>query len=47
MSAPNVCDGTSAVGESRHRILWRIRWSIELNFAAELRRLTNGPALPD
>jgi len=29
MAAPDVCDGTSAVGESRHRIPRRIRWSTE------------------
>ena len=27
MAAPDMCDGTSAVGESRHRIPRRIRWS--------------------
>src|SRR6478609_3562757 len=27
IAAPDVCDGTSAVGESRHRIPRRIRWS--------------------
>ena len=29
MAAPDVCDGTSAVGESRHRIPRRIRWSTD------------------
>jgi hypothetical protein len=28
-SCPDVCDGTSAVGESRHRIPRRIRWSTD------------------
>ena len=28
-AAPDVCDGTSAVGESRHRIPRRIRWSTD------------------
>jgi hypothetical protein len=26
IAAPDVCDGTAAVGESRHRIPRRIRW---------------------
>ena len=29
IAAPDVCDGTSAVGESRHRIPRRIRWSTD------------------
>ena len=33
IAAPDVCDGTSAVGESRHRIPRRIRWSTLLNFS--------------
>jgi len=28
-TAPDVCDGTSAVGESRHRIPRRTRWSTD------------------
>ena len=29
IAAPDVCDGTSAVGDSRHRIPKRIRWSTD------------------
>ena len=29
IAAPDVCDGTSIVGESRHRIPRRIRWSTD------------------
>ena len=29
IAAPDVCDSTSAVGESRHRIPRRIRWSTD------------------
>ena len=29
MAAPDVCDGPPAVGESRHRIPRRIRWSTD------------------
>ena len=29
IAAPDLCDGTSAVGESRHRIPRRIRWSTD------------------
>ena len=28
-AAPDVCDGTSAAGESRHRIPRRLRWSTD------------------
>jgi hypothetical protein len=29
IAAPDVCDGTFAVGESQHRILRRIRWATD------------------
>ena len=29
IAAPDVCDGTSAIGESRQRIPRRIRWSTD------------------
>jgi hypothetical protein len=35
MAAPHVCDGTSAVGESRHRIPRRIRWSTDLTLLSQ------------
>jgi len=45
IAAPDVCDGTSAVGESRHRIPWRIRWSTDWTLLSrKVRDLAGGVA---